>query len=46
VPGLGQQTYVIEFHVPKTAGPCILKAAAYANKQPEPTVSRRKVAVK
>jgi hypothetical protein len=45
VPGLGQQTYAIEFHVPQTAGPSILKAAAYANGQPEPSVSRRKVTI-
>ena len=45
VPGLGQQTYPIEFHVPRATGQCILKAAAYADGQPEPTVSRRKVAI-
>ena len=45
VPGLGQQTYVIELQVPQTAGTSILKAAAYANGQAEPTVSRRKVAI-
>jgi len=45
VPGLGQQTYAIEFPVPQTSGPCILKASASTNGQPEPTVSRRKVAI-
>ena len=45
VPGLGQQTYAIELHVPQAAGPSILKAAAYADGQPQPTVSRRKVAI-
>jgi hypothetical protein len=45
VPALGQQTYPIEFHVPPTSGPCILKAAAFAAGQSEPTVSRRKVTV-
>jgi len=44
VPALGQQTYPIEFHVPQTSGPCILKAAAYGS-QPEPTISRRKVSI-
>ena len=29
--GLGQQTYPIDFHVPQITGPCILKAAAYAD---------------
>jgi len=45
VPALGQQTYAIDFHVPQTTGSCILKAAAHAAGQAEPTVSRRKVAV-
>lgn len=45
VPGLGQQTYAIEFHVPPAAGPSMLKAAAYAAGQPEPTISRRKVTI-
>jgi hypothetical protein len=45
VPALGQQTYAIDFHVPQTTGDCILKAAAHAAGQAEPTVSRRKVAV-
>lgn len=45
VPGLGQQTYALEFRVPRTTGPCVLKAAAYADGQAEPTVSRRNVAI-
>jgi hypothetical protein len=43
VPGLGQQTYAMQFHVPQTSGPCLLKAAAYTSGQTEPTISRRKV---
>ncbi|HTT63750.1 MAG TPA: glycoside hydrolase family 2 TIM barrel-domain containing protein [Bryobacteraceae bacterium] len=45
VPGLGQQTYAMDLQVPQNSGPCILKAAAYADGQPEPTVSRRKVTI-
>ncbi|HTQ55578.1 MAG TPA: glycoside hydrolase family 2 TIM barrel-domain containing protein [Bryobacteraceae bacterium] len=45
VPALGQQTYPVELPVPQTSGPCILKAAALAEGQTEPTVSRRKVSV-
>ncbi len=45
VPALGQQTYPIVFQVPPASGACLLKAAAFASGQPEPTVSRRKVAI-
>jgi len=45
VPGLGQQTYAMDFHVPQSSGRCLLKAAAYAVGRTEPTVSRRKVTV-
>lgn len=45
VPALGQETYAIGLHVPRTGGACILKAAAYATGNSEPTVSRRKVII-
>lgn len=45
VAALGQQTYVFDFQAPPTTGSCILKAAAYASGQAEPTVSRRKVTI-
>jgi beta-galactosidase len=45
VPGLGQRTYAMDFHVPQTTGACLLKAAAYANGIAEPTVSRRKLTI-
>ena len=45
LPGLGQQTYVIDLQMPHTAGLCTSKAAAYAEGQSEPTVSRRRVTI-
>jgi beta-galactosidase len=45
VPGLGQQTYAFELHIPQANGAFLLKASAIADGQPEPTISRRKVTV-
>jgi hypothetical protein len=45
MPALGQQTYAMDLPVPRTAGACVLKAAAYTAGHPEPTISRRKVTI-
>ena len=43
--GLGQQTFDLDFQVPRVEGQFVLKAAAYKSGVAEPTISRRKVKV-
>jgi hypothetical protein len=43
IAALGQQTYDMVLRAPAAEGRCVLKAAAYADGNAEPTLSRRKV---
>ena len=43
--GLGQQTFDLDFQLPRVEGQFVLKAAAYKSGVSEPTISRRKVRV-
>ncbi len=43
IPGFGQHTYSIDFHMPEEQGKCLLKAAAQLEGATEPALSRRKV---
>ncbi len=46
IPALGQQTYAVDLGIPAFTGKCVLQAAAYSEANPEPTRSRRHIAVR